>query len=193
MIAGGELTLGALDLTYSQESKVYEAPLQMKANCGMFLIDDFGRQQCSPTALLNRWIVPLEKHVDYLNMVTGTKIKVPFEELIVFSTNLSPKDLVDDAFLRRMQYKIEVVSPTPGQFKEIFKRVAAGKGVEWSEEAFDYLMSEHYEKYGREPQACHPRDLLNHLISAARYYDVKPALRKDLIDFACRSYFVRLG
>ena len=193
VIAGGELTLGALDLTYSQESKVYEAPLQMKANCGMFLIDDFGRQQCSPTALLNRWIVPLEKHVDYLNMVTGTKIKVPFEELIVFSTNLSPKDLVDDAFLRRMQYKIEVVSPTPGQFKEIFKRVAAGKGVEWSEDAFVYLTNEHYEKYGRDPQACHPRDLLNHLISAARYYDVKPALRKDLIDFACRSYFVRLG
>ncbi|HKC72686.1 MAG TPA: ATP-binding protein [Chloroflexota bacterium] len=192
VIAGGELTLGALDLTYSQESKVYEAPLQMKANGGMFLIDDFGRQQCSPTALLNRWIVPLEKHVDYLNMVTGTKIKVPFEELIVFSTNLSPKDLVDDAFLRRMQYKIEVLPPTPDQFQAIFKRVALAKGIEYVEEAFQYLMIEHYEKHGREPQACHPRDLLNHLISAARYYDVRPALRKDLIDFACRSYFVRL-
>ena len=192
VIAGGELTLGALDLTYSQESKDYEAPLQMKANCGMFLIDDFGRQQCSPTALLNRWIVPLEKHVDYLNMVTGTKIKVPFEELIVFSTNLSPKDLVDDAFLRRMQYKIEVLPPTPDQFKAIFKRVALAKGIEYVEEAFQYLMIEHYEKHGREPQACHPRDLLNHLISAARYYDVRPVLCKDLIDFACRSYFVRL-
>jgi hypothetical protein len=192
VIAGGELTLGALDLTYSQESRVYEAPLQMKANCGMFLIDDFGRQQCSPTALLNRWIVPLEKHVDYLNLVTGTKIQVPFEELIVFSTNLSPKDLVDDAFLRRMQYKIEVLPPTPDQFKAIFKRVALTKGIEYVEEAFQYLMIEHYEKHGREPQACHPRDLLNHLISAARYYDVQPALRKDLIDFACRSYFVRL-
>src|SRR5437868_7089811 len=192
VIAGGELTLGALDLTYSQESKVYEAPLQMKANGGMFLIDDFGRQQCSPTALLNRWIVPLEKHVDYLNMVTGTKIKVPFEELIVFSTNLSPKDLVDDAFLRRMQYKIEVLPPTPDQFKAIFKRVVRAKGIEYVEEAFQYLMIEHYEKHGREPQACHPRDLLNHLISAARYYDVRPVLRKDLIDFACRSYFVRL-
>ena len=165
----------------------------MKANCGMFLIDDFGRQQCSPTALLNRWIVPLEKHVDYLNMVTGTKIKVPFEELIVFSTNLSPKDLVDDAFLRRMQYKIEVTSPTPDQFKEIFKRVAASKGVEFIEDAFQYLIAEQYQKYGREPQACHPRDLLNHLLSAARYYNVPPAMRKDLIDFACRSYFVRIG
>ncbi len=193
VIAGGELTLSALDLTYSQESKTYEAPLQMKANCGMFLIDDFGRQQCSPAALLNRWIVPLEKHVDYLNLATGVKIKVPFEELIVFSTNLSPKDLVDDAFLRRMQYKIEVPSPTAEQFKEIFKRVARAKGVEYVEEAFDYLMSEYYDKMGRDPQACHPRDLLNQLLSASRYYDVPATLRKDLIDFACRSYFVRLG
>jgi len=193
VIAGGELTLAALDLTYSPESKVYEAPLQMKANCGMFLIDDFGRQQCSPTALLNRWIVPLEKHVDYLNMVTGVKIKVPFEELIVFSTNLSPRDLVDDAFLRRMQYKIEVLPPTADQFREIFKRVAAGKGLAFVEETFDYLLREHYETPGREPQACHPRDLLNHLISAARYYDVPPTLRKDLIDMACRSYFGRLS
>ncbi len=193
VVAGGELTLGALDLTYSAESKVYEAPLQMKANCGMFLIDDFGRQQCSPTALLNRWIVPLEKHVDYLNLVTGTKIKVPFEELIVFSTNLSPRDLVDDAFLRRMQYKIEVRSPSIEQFREIFKRVAAAKNIMYVDEAFKYLMQEHYERHGREPQACHPRDLLNQLISAARYYDVQPALRKDLIDFACRSYFTKLS
>ncbi len=193
VIAGGELTLPALDLTYSRESKVYEAPLQLKANCGMFLIDDFGRQQCTPAALLNRWIVPLEKHVDYLNLVTGTKIKVPFEELIVFSTNLSPKDLVDDAFLRRMQYKIEVRSPSIAQFKEIFRRVARGKGVAFVEEAFDYLMAEHYEKAGREPQACHPRDLLNHLLSASRYYDVPPVLSRELIDFACRSYFARLG
>jgi len=193
VIAGGELTLPALDLTYSRESKVYEAPLQLKANCGMFLIDDFGRQQCTPAALLNRWIVPLEKHVDYLNLVTGTKIKVPFEELIVFSTNLSPKDLVDDAFLRRMQYKIEVRSPSIPQFKEIFQRVAKGKGVTFTEEAFDYLMAEHYEKAGREPQACHPRDLINHLLSASRYYDVPPVLSRELIDFACRSYFARLG
>ncbi len=193
VVAGGELTLPALDLTYSPESKTYEAPLQMKANCGMFLIDDFGRQQCSPAALLNRWIVPLEKHVDYLNLATGVKIKVPFEELIVFSTNLSPKDLVDDAFLRRMQYKIEVPSPTPEQFREIFKRVARAKGVEYVEEAFVYLMDEYYDKAERDPQACHPRDLLNQLLSAARYYDVSPTLRKDLIDFACRSYFVKLS
>jgi predicted ATPase with chaperone activity len=193
VIAGGELTLDALDLTYSRESKIYEAPLQMKANCGMFLIDDFGRQQCSPTALLNRWIVPLEKHVDYLNTVTGIKIKVPFEELIVFSTNLAPESLVDDAFLRRLQYKIEVLPPTLSQFKEIFKRVAASKRVAWNEDAFYYLLETHYKEAGREPQACHPRDLLNQLLSMARYEDLPAEMSRHLLDRAVGSYFVRLG
>jgi predicted ATPase with chaperone activity len=193
VIAGGELTLDALDLTYSRESKIYEAPLQLKANCGMFLIDDFGRQQCSPTALLNRWIVPLEKHVDYLNMVTGIKIKVPFEELIVFSTNLAPESLVDDAFLRRLQYKIEVLPPTAAQFKEIFKRVAADKNVVWSEDAYYYLLEVHYKEAGREPQACHARDLLNQLLSMARYEDLRADMSRELLDRAVGSYFVRLG
>ena len=193
VIAGGELTLSSLDLTYSHESKVYEAPLQMKANCGMFLIDDFGRQQCSPTALLNRWIVPLEKHVDYLNLVTGIKIKVPFEELIVFSTNLKPHDLVDDAFLRRLQYKIEVLPPTPEQFRDIFWRVATAKGLDWAEEGYAYLIDEHYLKVGREPQACHARDLINHMLSIARYFDVPAKMNPPFLDRAVRSYFVRLG
>jgi hypothetical protein len=193
VIAGGELTLSMLDLTYSRESKVYEAPLQMKANCGMFLIDDFGRQQCAPAALLNRWIVPLEKHVDYLNLVTGIKIKIPFEELIIFSTNLSPHDLVDDAFLRRLQYKIEVLPPTSAQFREIFRRVAAGKGVEWDEATFMHLMEEHYLKAGRQPQACHPRDLLNQVLSMARYNDIPARMSRELIDRAVRSYFVHLA
>jgi hypothetical protein len=191
--AGAELTLASLDLMYSPHSKVYDAPLQLKANCGMFLIDDFGRQQCSVTSLLSRWSVPLEKRVDYLNLSTGSKIKVPFEELIVFATNLAPMDLVDDAFLRRTPYKIEVLPPTPDQFKAIFKRVALARGIEYVEETFQYLMIEHYEKHGREPQACHPRDLLNHLLSAAHYYQVQPLLSKELLDFACRSYFGSLG
>jgi predicted ATPase with chaperone activity len=193
VIAGGELTLSALDLTYSKESKTYEAPLQMKANCGMLLIDDFGRQQCSPAALLNRWIVPLEKHFDYLNLVTGIKIRVPFEELIIFSTNLSPKDLVDDAFLRRLQYKIEVLPPTLPQFKEIFRRVAQGKGLGWDDAAFEHLMSEHYVKADREPQACHPRDLINHMLSISRYYDVPARMSQPMIDHAVRSYFVKIS
>jgi predicted ATPase with chaperone activity len=193
VIAGGELTLQSLDLLYSPRSKVYEAPLQMKANCGMFVIDDFGRQQCAAAALLNRWIVPLEKHVDYLNLSTGTKITVPFEELIVFATNLDPRDLVDDAFRRRMQYKIEVPPPTPDQFKEIFKRDAAARGITYREEAFDYLFTQYYEKTGRQLRACHPRDLLNHLLSAAHYNKVKPWLSKELLDFACRTYFGSLS
>ena len=193
VIAGGELTLSSLDLTYSPASKVYEAPLQMKANCGMFLIDDFGRQQCSPTALLNRWIVPLEKHIDYLNLVTGIKIKVPFEELIVFSTNLKPHDLVDDAFLRRLQYKIEVPPPTPEQFREIFWRVAMSRGLEWAEDGYAYLIDEHFEKTGRVPQACHARDLINHMLSIARYFDVPAKMNPAFLDRAVRSYFVRLG
>ena len=151
VVAGGELTLASLDLMYSPRSKIYEAPLQLKANCGMFLIDDFGRQQCSAPALLNRWIVPLEKRVDYLNLSTGTKIKVPFEELIVFATNLEPKDLVDEAFLRRMQYKVEVLQPTPEQFKEIFARAAAARGIRYTEEAFQYLLGQYYVKAGRQP------------------------------------------
>src|SRR5437763_11796268 len=149
VVAGGELTLASLDLVYSPRSKIYEAPLQLKANCGMFLIDDFGRQQCSAPALLNRWIVPLEKRVDYLNLSTGTKIKVPFEELIVFATNLEPKDLVDDAFLRRMQYKVEVLPPTLEQFKEIFARAAAARGIRYTEEAYQYLPGRHCANSGR--------------------------------------------
>jgi predicted ATPase with chaperone activity len=193
VVAGGELTLESLDLMYSPRSKIYEAPLQVKANCGTFLIDDFGRQRCSATALLNRWIVPLETHVDYLNLNTGTKIKVPFEELIVFATNLAPMDLVDGSVLRRMQYKIQVLPPTPRQFKEIFGREAAARGIKYTEEAYHYLMAQYYEKTGRQPQACHPRDLLNHLLIAARYYSVPPLLSKHLIDFAWRSCFGSLG
>ena len=119
VIVGGELTLGELDLKMSEESRIYEAPLQMKANCGMFLIDDFGRQQVRPRDLLNRWIVPLEKGSDFLALATGRKIEVPFNVLIVFSTNLDPADLVDEAFLRRIRHKIEVGDPSPEEFQEI--------------------------------------------------------------------------
>ena len=192
VVVGGELNLAALDLNYSPRSKTYEAPLQMKANGGMFLIDDFGRQQCSPTELLNRWIVPLEKHVDYLNLASGSKIKVPFEELIVFATNLKPGDLVDTAFLRRLQYKIEVHEPTPENFKAIFENVVAARGIQYVESAYQYLLTEYYKRRGFERQACHPRDLIEHLINAAAYYGVTPALRKDLIDLACHSYFVHV-
>src|SRR5579884_38864 len=135
VIAGGELTLETLELGYQEEAKVYEAPLQMKANCGMFLIDDFGRQKVQPTDLLNRWIVPLEKRADYLTMINGTKVKVPFDELIIFSTNQKPADLCDMAFLRRIRYKIEITAPTNEEYREIFRRNCEVKGIEFNEAA----------------------------------------------------------
>jgi hypothetical protein len=192
VVAGGELTLDALDLGYHEEAKVYEAPLQMKANCGMLLIDDFGRQQCSPTELLNRWIVPLEKRVDYLRLANGTRVKVPFDELIVFSTNHKPADLCDGAFLRRLRYKIEIGAPTPDEYREIFRRICEGKGIEFNEAAVVYIFSEYYNKRGMEMASCHPRDIVDQIVDIARFLNVRPMLAKDLIDLACNSYFVKL-
>ena len=192
VVAGGELTLDTLELGFQDEAKVYEAPLQMKANCGMFLIDDFGRQRVQPADLLNRWIVPLEKRVDYLTMANGNKIKVPFDELIIFSTNQKPGDLCDAAFLRRIRYKIEIPAPTNEEYREIFRRNCEVKGIEFNEAAVVYILSEYYGKRGLDIAACHPRDLLDQLIDIARYLGVRPMLAKDLIDLACNSYFVKI-
>ncbi|MDI3341094.1 MAG: ATP-binding protein [Sphaerobacter sp.] len=192
VMAGGELTLASLDLVYDPVSKVYEAPLQMKAINGMFLIDDFGRQQVRPADLLNRWIVPLEKRVDFLTLHTGKKIEIPFDELIVFSTNLQPRDLVDEAFLRRIQNKVHVGNPSPNQFREIFRRQCDELGVPFDQEGLVYLLREYYVKPKRELRACHPRDILRTLVGIARYLDQPPSLSQDLIDRACRTYFVAL-
>jgi predicted ATPase with chaperone activity len=193
VMVGGELTLSSLDLVYDPISKVYEAPLQMKANNGMFLIDDFGRQQVRPSDLLNRWIVPLEKRVDFLTLKTGKKIEMPFEEVIVFSTNLKPKELVDDAFLRRIQSKINVVNPTANQFREIFKRQCEHFNIPFDQQGLVYLLREHYVKQQRELRACHPRDLLRILVGLAKYLNKRPGLEPELVDRACQSYFVDLG
>jgi predicted ATPase with chaperone activity len=193
VMVGGELTLSSLDLVYDPISKVYEAPLQMKANNGMFLIDDFGRQQVRPSDLLNRWIVPLEKRIDFLTLKTGKKIEMPFEEVIVFSTNLKPKELVDDAFLRRIQSKINVVNPTANQFREIFKRQCDYFQIQFEQQGLVYLLREHYVKQQRELRACHPRDLLRILVGIAKYLNKRPTLEPELIDRACQSYFVDLG
>ncbi len=192
IVVGGELTLEGLDLVYDSNNKYYEAPFQMKANGGIFLIDDFGRQQVRPRDLLNRWIVPLEKRIDFLTLHTGRKIEIPFEVLIVFSTNLAPKDLVDEAFLRRIRHKIEVDNPSWDGYREIFKRVCQGKEIEWNDRALAYLIQEHYIKANREPRACHPRDLLDQIIDIANYLNVPPSLSKELIDRAADSYFVEL-
>ncbi len=192
MIAvGGELMLENLDLVFDPTMKYYEAPYQMKANGGLLLIDDFGRQQARPRELLNRWIVPLEKRVDYLTLATGRKIDVPFDALIVFSTNLNPDDLVDEAFLRRIRYKILMGDPSWDDFREIFKRQSARRSVTYSDEMLRYLVMEYYVKPKRKPRAVHPRDILDELVDIARYRGVPPIMSKELIDLACEAYFLK--
>ena len=192
IMTGGELTLQGLDLVYDSINKYYEAPFQVKANGGMFLIDDFGRQQVRPRDLLNRWIVPLEKGVDFLTLATGRKIEIPFFVLIVFSTNIDPRDLVDEAFLRRIRHKIEFIDPTYDQFREIFRRVCAAKGIAYDEQALAYLLKKWYIEQNRALRSVHPRDLIAQLIDIATYLNKPPALTKDMLDRAAASYFVNL-
>jgi len=187
ILVGGELTMSSLDLIFDPIAKTYEAPLQMKANNGLFVIDDFGRQQMRPQDLLNRWIVPLELRFDYLGLQTGKKIEVPFDELIVFSTNLDPRDLVDDAFLRRIRHKIKVDFPDERIYYQILQRECAIRGIDLPPEAFVYLMQKHYIACNRNLRSCHPRDILDQIQDIAGYLSVQPVLSKQLIDAACDS------
>jgi predicted ATPase with chaperone activity len=193
IMVGGELTLAGLDLVYDDINKYYEAPFQVKANGGMFLIDDFGRQQVRPRDLLNRWIVPLEKGVDFLTLATGRKIEMPFYVLIVFSTNIDPRDLVDEAFLRRIRHKIEITDPDPKQFREIFIRVCNAKGVPYNDQALAYLLKKWYVEQNRKLRSVHPRDLINQLLDIATYLNKPPMLTQEMIDRAAASYFVDLS
>lgn len=192
IMVGGELTLQGLDLTYDESNKYYEAPFQMKANGGLFLIDDFGRQQVRAVDLLNRWIVPLEKRVDFLTLNNGRKIEIPFNVLIVFSTNLDPKDLVDEAFLRRIRHKIEVGNPTMNQFREIFQIMCKVMRVPYDDNALKYLIKKWYIDKGRDLRMVHPRDLLSQLMDIANYQQRPPELTPEMIDAAAASYFVEL-
>jgi len=192
IVVGGELNLAGLDLVFDDVNKFYEAPFQVKANGGILLIDDFGRQQVRPRDLLNRWIVPLENRIDYLTLHTGRKLEVPFDVLVVFSTNLPPRDLVDEAFLRRLRHKIEIGDPNYEDYREIFRRVAAAKGVTYNDQGLAYLLQEWYIKRGRKLRASHPRDLCDQILDIARYLSVEPAMTRDLIDRAAESYFVEL-
>jgi predicted ATPase with chaperone activity len=158
----------------------------------MFLIDDFGRQKIRPRDLLNRWIVPLEKRFDYLTLQTGNVIQIPFDMLIIFATNLEPRDLVDEAFLRRIRHKIDVRDPTIDEYREIFRRVAQSKDIRFDEGVLSYLVQEYYDKASRQLRACHPRDILDHLTDIARFQGIPPQLTKELIDQACVGYFVDL-
>jgi hypothetical protein len=193
IVTGGELTLEMLDLRFNAEANFYQAPIHFKANGGVFLIDDFGRQLVSPKELLNRWILPLEDRHDFLTVASGKKFQVPFEQLIIFSTNLDPKDLVDDAFLRRIRHKIEVPNPSPNEYREIFKLVCKGKQIPYSDDGLRYLIQEHYMKTGRDLRSCHPRDLCDQILDEAKYRGQPPAMSKELIDRACEAYFVKFA
>lgn len=190
IVVGGELTLEGLDLVFDDTTKFYEAPFQVKANGGILLIDDFGRQQVRPRDLLNRWIVPLENRVDYLRLHTGRKVEVPFDVLIVFSTNLPPKDLVDEAFLRRLRHKVEIGDPSFEEYREIFKRVAQDRRIEYNDQGLAYLLQEWYIKRNRKLRASHPRDLCDQIIDIASYLAVPPAMSREMIDHAGKAYFV---
>ena len=192
VITGGELTLQDLDLSWSETNRFYEAPLQLKANNGLLLIDDFGRQQMEPQELLNRWIVPLEERIDFLTFQTGKKFAIPFETLIVFSTNLNPESLVDEAFLRRIRHKMNIDNPNEQQFYRIFVSACRERGIKFDKNAFIYLLREYYFSAGRPLKACHPRDLLDQLVDFATYRGKQPLMSTELIDLAARSYFADL-
>ena len=190
VMVGGELTLDMLDLTFNPMTKFYEAPIQLKANGGVFLVDDFGRQRIRPQDLLNRWIVPLESRVDYLTLHTGKKFQVPFDVLIVFATNLDPASLADEAFLRRIPYKIPIVDPTTDEFSRIFDLNCRRRNLRFHQVMVAYLQRRHYGPAGRPLRSCHPRDLLDQVTALCRYRGIEPTITRELLDAACASYFV---
>jgi hypothetical protein len=190
VIVGGELTLDMLDLTFNPISKFYEAPLQLKANGGVFLVDDFGRQRIRPEDLLNRWIVPLESRVDYLTLHTGKKFQIPFDVLTVFATNLNPQSLADEAFLRRIPYKIPIEDPTLDDFTRIFEMNCKRRDLKFHQVMIAYLQRRHYGPAKRPLRACHPRDLIDQVTALCRYRGVQPTITRELLDRACESYFV---
>jgi MoxR-like ATPase len=190
VIVGGELTMAMLDLTFNPIAKYHEAPLQLKANGGVLLVDDFGRQRMRPEDLLNRWIVPLESRVDYLTLHSGKKFQVPFDVLSVFATNLDPASLADEAFLRRIPYKIAVGDPTLEQFTRIFELVCERRQLRFHQVMVAYLQRRHYRPAGRPLRACHPRDLIDQITALCRYRGVQPVITRELMDAACASYFI---
>jgi len=191
VIVGGELVMENLEVRHDQRSNVCEAPLQMKSNCGCLLIDDFGRQRIAPEELLNRWIIPLENRIDYLTLPTGKKIQIPFEQLIIFSTNISPDEIVDEAFLRRVPYKIFVEDPDQDEFRRLMKSVSIQLGFAHVPEAAEHLLA-YYQRTGKKMRRCHPRDLLLQVKSFCTYRKIEPTLRPEFLDQACRSYFSKL-
>lgn len=189
IIVGGELTLDFLETRFNSSAGIAEAPVQLKANCGTLVIDDFGRQRVSSTDILNRLIVPLEKHHDYLYLASGRQIQVPFDELLVLSTNLEPRELIDEAFLRRIPYKVEVGDPTESQFRELLKSAAAALSFETESSAIDHLIEQHYRRAHRPFRFCHPRDLLRQIKNLCEVHGEPKRLTCDALDLAVQNYF----
>nr|MDP9322175.1 ATP-binding protein [Acidobacteriota bacterium] len=190
VVVGGELTLEMLDLTFNPISKFYEAPIQLKANGGVFVVDDFGRQRIPPRDLLNRWIVPLESRVDFLTLHTGRKFEVPFNVFIVFATNLKPESLADEAFLRRIPYKILTKNPTLDEYCRIFELNCRRRGVAFDAVMVEYLDRKYYKPRRLQMRSCHPRDLISQVVDICRYTNREPVITRELLDAACGSYFL---
>jgi hypothetical protein len=190
VVVGGELTLEMLDLTFNPIAKFYEAPIQWKANGGVFIVDDFGRQRIPARDLLNRWIVPLESRVDFLTLHTGRKFEIPFNVLIVFATNLKPQSLADEAFLRRIPYKILAKNPTVDEYCRIFELVCRKRGLTFDPVMVEYLLRKYYQPRKLQMRACHPRDLIDQIIDMCRYHNRQPTITRELLDAACGSYFL---
>ena len=187
--AGGELTRHSVELQWDERTRLYEAPLQLKANGGTLIIDDFGRQRMPALDLLNRWIGALEGNSDHLTLHTGQMVEIPFDVMVLFSTNLVPSDLADDAFLRRIRYKIELSNPTPTEFREIFRNECDRRGVRFDDSAVDHLI-DHWYTAGRELRGCHPRDLVEAISDAAVFNEHAPALTPRVLDEVCLTYFL---
>jgi len=191
IMAGGELTMNTLDLDFNPIAKFYEAPLQLKANNGLFIVDDLGRQHMDIDTLLNRWIVPLARRTDLLTLHTGRKFEVPFDQLVIFATNLDPKDLVDMAFLRRMRYKIKVDHPTPEEYRKIFIKVCKSNNIEFKEDVFEHLMDQYYRRMDVRLCSCQPRDIIDHIIDDAYYHGHPPKLTSEKIAMSWDNLFVK--
>jgi hypothetical protein len=190
IITGGELGLDMLDLSFNKHSKVYDAPFQLKANNGIYLIDDFGRQKASPAEILNRWIVPMERHIDYLSFQSGGKMTVPFEAFLIFSTNLRPDNLGDEAFLRRIQYKMFLRSPKAPEFIQIFERFSEARQLDLPPGVAEQFVEKHYIRGDKRFRRCHPRDVITHAIDIINFERRPMALTEDVLDRAFHSCFV---
>jgi len=188
--AGGELTLTSLDLSYDPRVGYYRAPLQLAANGGMLLVDDFGRQRCEPRDLLNRWMVPLESGTDYLTLQSGLTFEVPFSVFVAFATNIKPSELVDEAFLRRVRYKVYANSPSVEDFVRIFEQCCKERDVPFDREVVDRLLDGYFHRHGVALRACQPRDLINQALLLATYRGVPRQLTAELLESACVAYFV---